>query len=292
MSDVTQVRGRKYLEISSEETLPPGELHKPAPRGIDKKTTIRSEETLGPRHFTDAEAADLDRTEGTNQVLRRDLGVRVDVHGRDKTQRELSAEHHAHVGVDGFGGLVEVVADGAGIAGAHLPLALDVASPFVALGLGFYELHAAHAQGAEQAEAVTRENVHVGLLGALNLPPGFKDARFKELPGVSRGPNTEAFRMTERLMSDPKGLAALQHRADIGMIAGRDFADAGVSKEAFLAAHPKIRASYADDAAFREGFDAYVFARDPKNGVDVRALDARLDGANAWTTQAEVNVRG
>ena len=46
MSEVGGVGARKYVEISSEETLPPGELWKAEPKGIDKQTTISSAEVL------------------------------------------------------------------------------------------------------------------------------------------------------------------------------------------------------------------------------------------------------
>lgn len=292
MSNVSAAQPRRYTEISSEETLPPGEMWTPSPKGKDRSTTTRTEEAA-TRHFTDADAKDLGREPSTDETVRGATGKKVHIHGRDKTQRDVAAEQKTHIGIGGVSALATAV-EGAEIIGHSFGLGVTIATPIVGFGLGVTELMIARKQGAEQADALARENIHVALVGALDLPAAYKASRYAAHPGVSRENGTEAFRMTEKLRADPKLRAGLQHRADMGMLAARDCASmAGTTKEkvaSFLAAHPKIEDLYENDAAFREGFEAYLHTK--QSGGDVAALDRRLDAGHVWRTETTVQVRG
>lgn len=62
--------------------------------------------------------------------------------------------------------------------------------------------------------------------------------------------------------------------------------------EAFLATQPKVAEQYRRDAAFREGFDAYLYARANLPAAEVEAMNTKLGERNAWYAQAHVVHKG
>lgn len=259
----------------------------------------------GRRHFSPEEEAMLQRNESTNDIVKRDTGKSADIHGHDLTQVELKKEQNRHIGGLGAAAIAENIAEGADIAGGlekaakiaeHLGASEQAAMagegvvvatlPILGMVLGWAHLLEARAQGNEQAEALTQENMHVATLGALDLPPDYKARRLDEdYKLVPQGARSEATKLTDAIMKDPKGRAVLQLHCDQGMHAAKDLVLAKQDLASFFKTHPKAAESYARDAAFREGFDAYLTAKD-RAGAD-RAL-AERDG---WYAQSHINVR-
>jgi len=97
--------------------------------------------------------------------------------------------------------------------------------------------------------------------------------------------------MTEQLTKDKKGAAVLQLHADRGMNAARELAASGQSVEAFLKANPKVEEAYRKDAAFREGFDAYLWAKGNLPKKDFDAVEASLNERDGWYSRHEVQFR-
>ncbi|MGC3978044.1 MAG: hypothetical protein QM751_07290 [Paludibacteraceae bacterium] len=76
------------------------------------------------------------------------------------------------------------------------------------------------------------------------------------------------------------------------MNAAREMSRAGMSTSAYLAAHPREAEAYAKDAAFHEGFNAYVLHQG--QGIAGRGplrSNTALDQRDGWYAQAQVAVR-
>jgi hypothetical protein len=252
------------------------------------------------RHFSSEEEEALRRGEGTSAIVQRDTTIGVDIHGSDPTRRQVADRQKEHWGLCGGGSLTHAVVDGLHLAEIHaLEKVLGAGGAFVMIGgslagfaLGAHELLEARANGKEQGEAITREQAHVAVLGALDLPAGYKGARLdKDFKEVPRGFQSTSFRMTEAIVKDKPGLAALQLQCDRGMNAARDLAQSGLGREAFLAANPKVAEAYAKDAAFHEGFDAYGFTRASGNPKQLEALDRKLEERDGWYAQSQIAFR-
>jgi hypothetical protein len=249
----------------------------------------------GRRHFSAEDEEALRRDESTTSIVKRDTKTNVDIGGTDRTWSET--KHHQQSPMDNKLGSIEVAisaVEGLEIAGVHLPFALaaSVALPVAGFGFGLYALHEAHVKGDEQARAVATDNAHVALIGALELPSSYKEARLEgDYKHVAKGPNGSAFRATERLMEDKKGLATLQLHADRGMNAARDLARSGMSVEVFLATNPKVAESYKNDAAFHEGFDAYRHAKAKLPPDQMKSFENKLDERDGWYAQSQIQFR-
>lgn len=294
MSDVSTVGRRTYTEITSEETLPPGELWKANPKASSGLTSVGTVEISG-HHFSGAEESELLRGTSTDDVVRRDTGAGVHIHGSDRTQRQIKEHQQDEVGV--FGGLSvgHVGLEGAEAmhaGGIATELGLGIGLPVAGLAFGIYEHLEAMKNGEEQNGAVIRENMHVAVLGTLDLPAGYKVERnAQNFPDVPTGANSVAFRMTQSLASDAPGRAALQLQCDRGIHAAKDLRASGMTAEAFLKANPKVAETYAKDAAFHEGFNAYLFACAQEGGAMKKEMDDGLAKRDGWHAQAQVSVR-
>lgn len=246
------------------------------------------------RHFSSDEEAALRQDESTGSIVKRDTRLSVEIRGVDPTQ--VDVKHHQQSPLDNKMGAVEVAHaayDAAELAGiAHGGAATAIGGAFVAFGFGLYSFHEAQEKGHEQAGAIAKDAAHVALIGALDLPESYKTVRlegaYKHVPVNDQSPATQ---MAARIIADPKGRAVLQLHADRGMNAARDLARSGLGAEAFLKANPRAAASYASDAAFREGFDAYRHVRTSLPPENVKALDARLDERDGWYAQSQVSFR-
>lgn len=247
------------------------------------------------RHFSDEEEMTLRRDESTQQIVKRDAKTGADVTGMDRTWRETKDEQLSDVGWGGAGSIGHAAIEGAELAGLlHLGAMGPIGGAALALGLGAHELHEAHEKGHEQSVALARDNAHVALIGALDLPEGYKAARLDgDYKHVTKESGSPAFKMTEGLLANAnkKDLATLQLHADRGMNAARDLARSGVSQEAFLKANPRVAAQYARDPAFREGFDAYRYAKEHLPAGDLKAVDAKLNERDGWYAQSHVSFR-
>jgi hypothetical protein len=76
------------------------------------------------------------------------------------------------------------------------------------------------------------------------------------------------------------------------MRAARDLALSGQSVEAFFAKSPELHTSFTEDAAFHEGFAAYLYARTHLPPPQLEELDRSLDLRDGWRSQTNVAVRG
>jgi hypothetical protein len=247
------------------------------------------------RHFSVDEEEALRRDESTNNIIKRDTKVGVDIYGTDRSWR--ATKHHqqgfSHAPIAGGLEVAHALYDGVEIAGIfHGGVVGAIAGPLAGLALGIYSLGEAHAKGDEQARALAKDNAHVALIGALDLPEAYKAHRFEgEYKHVARGTGSPAFKMAEALCQDKKGLATLQLHADRGIHAARDLVRSGMTVEAFFSVNPKIAEAYKKDAAFREGFDAYLWAKANLPRHELQRLDAKLEERDGWYAQAQVSVR-
>lgn len=267
--------------------------------------------TSGNRAFThdEEDLMKLDPSTSTvmNQV-RNDAGHdgRVALRGDDRSLREVKDEQKTHVGIAGAVSrmttghaaveMAEFHAVENAIALSRLTRAIGAGGVIVASGAelaaGIYHLAEAHAHGREQANTIAKDELHVALLTQLDLPDGYKQAQFERRDTAGRGAQSDVAKMTTQFATKDKALVAvLQLHADRGMNAARDLISSGQSKADFLTANPKIAAAYASDAAFRDGFDAMVWAKDNQSPDQVKDLCKKLDERDARYSQAHVSFR-
>lgn len=232
-------------------------------------------------YFTREDEEALRKEPATSAILdkaRRDAGVggpRVDVRGDDKTWRETKTEQQGHIGTGGgvslahagievthlaeFPAVETFMAEGIG---ASVGIGLVAGGAVAGLTLGIHEWLEAHHKGDEQRVALAKDELHVAMLTQLDLPKGYKTEQLKERGQAGQSAQSTAQKMATPLATIDKPLVAvMQHHADLGMRAARDFIESGASKEKFLAAHPAIREAYEKDPAFHDGFDALVWAK-------------------------------
>lgn len=228
--------------------------------------------------------------ETTTAIVRRD--TKAAISGNDATWREMKTEHQEHVGVAGGAELAVTGLHINEIGGiVHLGAAGAIGGAFAALGLGIYSLHEAHEKGDAQKAALARDNAHVAVIFNLALPPSYSNKRlngdYKHVQ-KDKGP---AFDQMRAIQSDTKGRAVLQLHADRGMNAARDLTGSGMTRDAFMKANPKIADQCAKDAAFKEGFDAYVFTKQHCTIDEGLEMDRQLDLRDGWYAQDHVSIR-
>ena len=246
------------------------------------------------RHFSADEEEALRRDESTNGIVKRDAKTNVDISGTDRSW--VATKHHQQSPMDNKMAVLDighVAFEGLEIAGVvHLGAAGPIGGMLAGIALGSHGLVEAHAKGDEQARALAKDNAHVALIGALDLPESYKAARLDgEYKHVAKETSSPAFKMTEAICRDKKGLATLQLHADRGMNAARDLSCSGMTKEAFLEANPKVAESYKNDAAFREGFDAYLHAKAHLPPGKMKELENKLNERDGWYAQSQVSFR-
>lgn len=246
------------------------------------------------RHFSSEEEEALRRDESTNSIVKRDGKTSADISGADPTWRQTK-EHQQSIWDNKMGGLeiAHAALEGLEFAGVIHGAATTIGLPIAGFALGAYGLHEAHEKGHEQSASLAKDDAHVALIGALDLPPSFKAARIEgAFRHVERRDSSPATRMTAALLGNRKDLAVLQLHADRGMNAARDMARSNLTIHAFLKSNPKLEANYRQDAAFREGFDGYLHARSTLPPKELEKLDAKLDERDAWYGQSQINFRG
>lgn len=199
-----------------------------------------------------------DDLEGTNEIVKRDTGAKVDIKGKDLTRREVAQAQQRHVGAAGGTELVVTGAEAAEIAGMHLPggVLLPVTLPLAALALGAHALLEAHEQGEEQLRANQRDQLHCAVVGTLELPDAVKENALRRYADVRNSPAVAGAVL--KLNADPAARAVLQKHCDDGIFSAKDFVTSNLTLAQYLKADPKAGKLYETDAAFREGFDAYA----------------------------------
>ncbi len=245
------------------------------------------------RHFSNEEEEALRQDESTRSIVKRDTKANVEISGSDRSWVAVKEHQKSHVGLWGGAELAHAAIEGAEIAGVvHLGAAGAIGGPIAGLVLGLHQLHEAHEKADEQASALAKDNVHVALIGVLDLPTSYKAARLDgEYRHVAKGANSPAMNIMSSLSADKKGMATLQLHADRGMNAARDLSRSGMTAEAFLKANPKIAESCRQDAAFREGFGAYTHAKAHLPADELRAFERKLDERDGWYAQSQVSFR-
>ncbi len=259
------------------------------------------------RHFSEEDEVALRKDESTSSIVKRDTRSGVEIAGNDRTWRETKTEQQKHVGLADVRDVGHAGLEGAELVGiAHFGAAGVIGNTISGFALGAYVLHEAHEKADEQGRALIKDNAHVAVLAALDLPDAYKasqlegelrqpaaggPARFEKgaYSHVSRGNGSPAFKMAEGLLAKPRDVALLQLHADRGMNAAREM-QPGTTTSAYLAANPKAADAYAKDAAFRAGFDAYVHTRERTPG-DLKTLDTKLDARDGWYAQSQVSFR-
>lgn len=247
--------------------------------------------------------------EETQAIVARD--TKVTIKGTDGTRAQLKEHqqsveenlaqlgfHVGHAAVEGaeISGLSHPVVHhlfpvneiGVSSAGASFGAAMVV----VGLALGIHELMEAHVKGDAQNAALIKDTAHVAVIGALDLPKSYKTKRLDgDYKHIEKGPRTSAEALSEKIAADPKGRAVLQLHADRGMHAARDLIASKMTVEKFLEANPKVAEQYAKDAAFKEGFDAYLFTKANGSADEVRSMNRGLEERDGWHAQDRVAIR-
>jgi len=262
-------------------------------------------------YFSREDEEDLRKEPTTTAILdkaRRDAGVggpRVEVRGDDKTWRETKKEQQGHIGVGGGVSIGHAAVEAAHLAefhavetftgagaGASVGAGLVAGGAVLGLGLGIYEWAEAHHKGDEQRAALTKDELHVAMLARLDLPQGYKAEQLEERGQAGQGERSAASRTATALATVDKPLvSAMQHHADIGAHAARDFLESGLEKKQFLAAHPAIDAAYKKDPAFHDGFDSLVWAKEQNDpSVYKKALDS-VSSRDPRCSQTSVTFR-
>lgn len=231
-------------------------------------------------------------------------GAAPEVRGDDKTLAQVEHDQQMHGGVAGALHVAHAVTEGAHLAELHVVHAVEerlaaalireaAAVPLIggtALGfaLGVYGICESHHHGKERREALEKGPMRVAILAVMDLPPDYKAARmdsFKEVPRTAR---SAATKITEALMSDPAAVGVIRKHADAGVDAGLDARASGLEAKAFLAQRPALAKRYAEDVAFREGFDAATSLE----GSALAALRAGRDSRSPVMSSREVRVSG
>lgn len=208
-------------------------------------------------------------------------GEAIDIHGRDKTFKELRAEfkekegvayakHHVigHVKAHVEEKIVETAIEH--FVSKTAAAAVEGMGIGIAAGKMTYEglvrREEKNREGKEMAKALARDEMVNGLTLKLELPFGFKQSQCAERDYSTRSSASLGQKMTTELNGrDKASLAVLQLHCDEGMHAARDMFAMGKTKEALFAQNPSIRARYESDAAYHLGFDALVWAKKDAN---------------------------
>jgi hypothetical protein len=253
------------------------------------------------RDFTSAELDEKrsDDARGTSDALNRarraagQHGADVAVHGEDGALNQaLEKKTHVAIGESVSAGVDALEISGA--LGIHVPVVSKALHGHVGISLaGVATLAGIQVAMWEmqktkdgRRDAATRDALHAGMLMSLELPSGFVDAEVARL-GVGTRNTDSSVKVKNEIASSPLA-AELQLQCDQGVLAAEDFLRSGKgTKEAFFAMSRKTAERYAEDAVFRAGFDALVWANQnaPEETarllVDVQARDARDAAAHS-----------
>jgi len=220
-------------------------------------------------------------------------------HANDKSYDELVAEYKG-VGAN-KAEVVDIVAEGGHVGMAVVGLgeealliggAAAIAGPIAALGAGMYELAEANHRGQELHTALTRDEQRVALLTNTALPEGFVKQELTKYSHAGTRFDSGAQQLTTQIRGQDHALGALlQLHTDQGMNAAHDMQSLGQDKAAFFAAHPGLAQRYANDIAFKNGFDAMSWAKD-QGGATYERTVADLQKRDGWYASAGVAMRG
>ncbi len=219
------------------------------------------------------------------------------VRGDDKSEREIVLAHKTATRAEGPGIIAEQAADFAVEQAAEKVLGVEVSLitlPINVLKFGYEALkHIAEDNkvGHERAGALTKDAMHIVLMGNLNgLPKEYVENQLGRYTDSEKKSNLvqSMYRALGR-GDDHQALLTMQLHCDQGMNAARGMCDANLDAKAFLASHPDAAKRCAEDPAFKAGFDGVAWAKQKgpaEYGAVVKELegrDARYEGAHvAW----------
>ncbi len=216
------------------------------------------------------------------------------MHANDASYDEL-LDHYKSIG-ENKGEIAELAVHAVeGLEGAEaiaLGTAAAVALPVLALGYGIHHLAEANQRGHELNVALMRDEQKVAILANAALPEEFQKQEIAKFPHAS----TTNQGVTQKMTSWIKGgdhalMTVIQLNCDKGMNAARDMLVApNVDRAAWLAGHPAVAKLYQSDFAFKEGFDAMVWAHD-KGGDALAKLTSELDTRDARYGASGVSYR-
>ncbi len=196
-----------------------------------------------------------------------------------REQQELSPENLALHTTPGVLHIIaaagEEAALGAGMVGAGLVIELAATGKEIIAG-------------DEIAEAVKRDAMHAAMLATLDLPQGYKDETMKELTSkYTDGWKGAAQRVAEQALREPGKMALVQLHADQGANAARRMCEGGTSRAAFFSQNVEAARRYASDPAFKQGFEAIVWAKQ-HGDAEYKAATTALESRDARYAQAHV----
>ncbi len=223
----------------------------------------------------------------------------IEIHGADKTFKELRAEFKEKEGVHyALEQLKEHSMDDAKVGFAHTAATrvISTRAGLLTEGLGLGAIAAKlmwdglerreekNKEGQELHRSLVRDEMHNALTMKLELPQGFKQTEIEKRDYSTRSFQSLGMKMASELgVHDKAARAVLQLHCDEGMHAARDMFASGQDKAILFTMQPSIRARYDADAAFRLGFDALVWAKNDPNtyAETVGALQQRDARYNA-----------
>ena len=221
------------------------------------------------------------------------------VHANDKSYDELVAEYKG-VGAN-KAEVVDMVAEGSHVGMAVVGLgestmliggAAAIAGPVAALGAGMFALAEANHRGHELHTALVRDEQRVALLTNTALPEGFVKKELAKYSHAGTRFDSGSQQLTNQIRGQDHALGALlQLHTDQGMNAAHDMQGLGQDKAAFFAAHPNLAQRYANDIAFKNGFDAMTWAKD-QGGTTYDQTVSDLRTRDGWYASAGVAMRG
>lgn len=196
-----------------------------------------------------------------------------------REQEELSPENLALHGTPGVLHIIaaagEEAAVGAGLIGAAFVVELAATGKEIVAG-------------DHIAEAVKRDAMHAAMLANLDLPQGYKDETMTTLMSkYTDGWKGAAQRVAEQALREPAKMALVQLHADQGANAARRMCEGGVDRKAFFQQNLEAARRYAIDPAFKQGFDAIVWAKSHGEAEYKHATTA-LESRDARYAQAHV----
>lgn len=253
-----------------------------------------------PYRFSHDEEEALAKDESTTTIMnraRRDAHLENDaeipIRGDDQTYSELKEEQQHHVGSVGGGHIYGTAIEGAEIGGLlHLGAAGPISGAIGGLLLGGKHLHDEYVNGIERNQTLAKDQLHVALMTQLGLPDGYRAEAFAERSyagNSSSGPVTQI--ASQFYGADQKFVATLRLHADRGMNAAVDFLDSGASRESFFKSHPRAASAYAEDAAFKHGFDAMVWAKSHEPKTTYPTMTSDLGERNKAYAQSHLAYR-
>ncbi len=239
-------------------------------------------------------------------------GIRKDAHysdldvvirGDDNTfERQSATLEHTHEladHVDHGLSTASTLTELAGVAGHEAPAlvsvaALPIVGSVVALYAGLKMLCSENEKGQIRNETAVKEQMHVAMLSALDLPNDFKTREMAKFTVAGQSFQGGAQRMTSALAGEAgkPTVAVLQLHADQGMDAARRLLDTyahGAPHD--LSSQPGLHDRLRTDPAFKAGFDVVLWARNQPTNDAYKTLIQGLDARDVRYEQHHIAYR-